>query len=180
MIGGTILNTKGRAILLTGGSLTGMGIAAVEMSERHSPEKAMYLVAKSINDGVASAITYLESSQTSVWDKFEYFDIIKETVNPQEYKFFVLDNVPEIVRSVRWEYRTDSLTDTANKVIELINDLAVYVTGDDADIVILTSEDIEFRSSENEREVLEMVNHSLGKMCDEAYFYVSGRLLKMK
>ena len=114
------MNTKGRLILLTGGSLTGMGIAAVEMSERHPPEKAMYLAAKSINDGIGSAITYLESSQTSVWDKFEYFNIIKETVNPQEYKFFVLERsgdsqerplgVPD-----RFDYRYSQQGDRADK-----------------------------------------------------------------
>ena len=43
------MNTKGKAIILTGASLTGMGIAAVEMSERIPPEKAMYLSAKSIS-----------------------------------------------------------------------------------------------------------------------------------
>ena len=174
------MNTKGKAIILTGASLTGMGIAAVEMSERIPPEKAMYLSTKIIKDGVRSAITYLESSQTSVWSDKEFFNIIKEPVNPKEYKYFVLDNIPEIVRNVRWEYRTDSTTGTAIKVIELVKDLAVYVTDEGADIVIVTSEDIEFASSENEREVLEIVNHNLAKMCDEQYLYVSGGILKMR
>ena len=174
------MKTKGKVTLMTGASLIGMGIMAVEMSEKIPPNKAIYLSTQKICSGINLAMDYLESSQTTEWTGYNFFNLITDSVNPEEYKLIILDNIPDIVRRVRWEYRTDSLTGTSNKVIELINDLAVYVTGDDADIVMLTSEDIEFRSSENEREVLEMVNHSLGKMCDEAYFYVSGRLLKMK
>ena len=173
------MNTKGRVIILTGASLTGMGIAAVEMSERIPPEKAMYLSAKSICSGISSTMTYLESSQISAWSENEYFDIVKDNVDPQEFKYFVLDNIPEIVKEIRWEYRTDTQNGIANKVIEAVNDLVVYVTSEGADIVILTSEDYKQRYSENELEVLEMVNHALANKCDEEYLYVSGGILKI-
>ena len=174
------MKTKGKVTLMTGASLIGMGIMAVEMSEKIPPNKAIYLSTQKICSGINLAMDYLESSQTTEWTGYNFFNLITDSVNPEEYKLIILDNIPDIVRRVRWEYRTDTVTGVANKVVELLNYFAVYVTSAGSDIVMLTSEDYENRFGEAELEIIERVNHTVGKISDSIYFYVSGGLLKIK
>ena len=170
---------KGKAILFTGASLTGMGLEAIEMSENMPRDKAMFLSCGDINPELSIAMRFLESSLVSDWTERKYFNVESENVDPHEYHYFFLDNISAYVDDYVYNDRNGEAFRIANKLISAVVDLASFVTEEGADIIILTSEQGRY-FTDRSHEVLGKVNHVIGDFCDEVYLYVSGGRIKIK